>query len=177
VGSILTSDLQVKSPDIAHRVYPMRSSILRRTAIIYPCRIKRKAFLMGGHCCLSELSTDFFTKYRATVVLMYCFIAQAAILQHVTAESRVGARPVHVRYTLDAVSLGLVLFFIRVLWFRLSVSFHCCSVHIFILMLLSPQDQLWKHGDLETKQCSLGYGGPLEEKVLASCIVFRGLIL
>ena len=38
-------------------------------------------------------------------------MAQVVILQHVTAESRVGVRSIHVRYILDTVSLGQVLFF------------------------------------------------------------------
>ena len=37
-------------------------------------------------------------------------MAQVVILQHVTAESRVGVRSIHVRYILDTVSLGQVFF-------------------------------------------------------------------
>lgn len=130
---------------------------------------------MRGHCCLSALRTEFLYLMQSNCSLKMLFYGSGgySLTCHCGVPCWSPANPREV-YT-GRSALGQVLYFIRALWFRMSIPFHCCSIPIFMLMLRSPQDQRWKHGDLETKQCSLGYGGPLERKVLASCIVFRGL--
>jgi hypothetical protein len=59
-------------------------------------------------------------------------------------------RPVHVRFVVGKVALGQV--FLQVYGFPLSVSFHHCSIHIFILISQGEAGESWEPSNKAIKK-------------------------
>jgi hypothetical protein len=169
--------LQVKSPDFANALHSMCSALLRRTAVIYRCRIKWLAFLMGTHCCLSELRTELLYIMWSICSLKVIFLSSGGYSStcHCGVPGWRPANPYEV-YTGCRVTGKVFIFYPSTLVPPVSIIPLLLHTHIHLNATVTS-GQAVEHGDLDTKTEFFRIKRATGERGTCTLYCLQGLIL